>query len=168
MFCPHVPKNIIVPLPKQTAITGLNDYRPVTLTPIIMKCLERLVLKYIKVALPPLCLPINMHTEPTDQQMMPSPLPYRLYCSKSQVQGKAYLWATVVGLINRGDKTAYREEILRLTELNCNEKTCFANVMSFCCFNMHGCVVASKAFQGRDSFTLMSDIGHFEYYALLC
>ena len=43
----------IVPVPKQTAIISLNDYRPVALTPIIMKCLDRLVLQHIKAALPP-------------------------------------------------------------------------------------------------------------------
>ncbi len=43
----------IVPVPKQTSITSLNDYRPVALTPVIMKCLERLVLQHIKAALPP-------------------------------------------------------------------------------------------------------------------
>lgn len=41
----------IVPLPKQTTITGLNDHTSVALTPIIIKCLKRLVLKYIKAAL---------------------------------------------------------------------------------------------------------------------
>lgn len=44
--------SIIVPIPKQTVITGFNDYRPVALTPIIMKCFERLVLEKIKAALP--------------------------------------------------------------------------------------------------------------------
>lgn len=43
----------IVPVPKQTAITCLNDYRPIALTPIVTKCLERLVLKHIKATLPP-------------------------------------------------------------------------------------------------------------------
>lgn len=41
-----------MPLPKQTAIMGPNDYWPVALTLIAMKCLERLVLKNIKAALP--------------------------------------------------------------------------------------------------------------------
>ncbi len=43
----------IVPVPKQAAITSLNDYRPIALTPVIMKCLARLVLHHIKTALPP-------------------------------------------------------------------------------------------------------------------
>ncbi|KAI3363941.1 hypothetical protein L3Q82_001546 [Scortum barcoo] len=32
----------IIPVPKKTHITSLNDYRPVALTPIMMKCFERL------------------------------------------------------------------------------------------------------------------------------
>uniref|UniRef100_A0A3Q3GWF6 Reverse transcriptase domain-containing protein n=1 Tax=Labrus bergylta TaxID=56723 RepID=A0A3Q3GWF6_9LABR len=43
----------IVPVPKHSSPTGLNDYRPVALTPIIMKCFERLVLAHLKNCLPP-------------------------------------------------------------------------------------------------------------------
>ncbi|KAK3544058.1 hypothetical protein QTP86_000868 [Hemibagrus guttatus] len=38
----------IVPVPKKTKITGLNDYRPVALTSVDMKSFERLVLSYLK------------------------------------------------------------------------------------------------------------------------
>ncbi len=38
----------IIPVPKKSPITSLNDYRPVALTPVIMKCFERLVLQHIK------------------------------------------------------------------------------------------------------------------------
>ncbi|KAI3352931.1 hypothetical protein L3Q82_019494 [Scortum barcoo] len=45
--------SIIVPVPKKSAVTCLNDYRPVTLTPVIMKCFERIVLKqHIKDIIP--------------------------------------------------------------------------------------------------------------------
>ncbi len=43
----------IVPIPKQSNVTCLNDYRPVALTPIPAKCLERLVIRHIKGAIPP-------------------------------------------------------------------------------------------------------------------
>ncbi len=39
---------IIVPVPKKTNISTLNDYRPVALTSVIMKCFERLILSHIK------------------------------------------------------------------------------------------------------------------------
>ncbi|KAL0195028.1 hypothetical protein M9458_008600 [Cirrhinus mrigala] len=38
----------IVPVPKHSSPTCLNDYRPVALTPIIMKCFEQLVLTHLK------------------------------------------------------------------------------------------------------------------------
>ncbi|KAM8846109.1 uncharacterized protein ACB058_012558 [Synchiropus picturatus] len=37
----------------QTSPTCHNDYRPVALTPVIMKCFERLVMHHIKTSLPP-------------------------------------------------------------------------------------------------------------------
>ncbi|XP_072771248.1 uncharacterized protein [Nerophis lumbriciformis] len=43
----------IIPVPKKSPITSLNDYRPVALTPVIMKCFERLVLQHIKDHIPP-------------------------------------------------------------------------------------------------------------------
>ena len=44
---------IIFPTPKQPKVTCLNDYRPVALTSIPAKCLERLVIKHIKAAISP-------------------------------------------------------------------------------------------------------------------
>ena len=38
----------IVPVPKKATITRLNDYRPVALTSVIMKVLERFVLNYLR------------------------------------------------------------------------------------------------------------------------
>ncbi len=38
----------IVPVPKCSTVTGLNDYRPIALTPVVMKCFERLVMAHIK------------------------------------------------------------------------------------------------------------------------
>ncbi len=42
----------IVPLPKKAHISSLNDYRPVALTPVVMKCFEKLVRSHITAALP--------------------------------------------------------------------------------------------------------------------
>uniref|UniRef100_A0A9J8B5F0 Reverse transcriptase domain-containing protein n=1 Tax=Cyprinus carpio carpio TaxID=630221 RepID=A0A9J8B5F0_CYPCA len=43
----------IVPVTKHSSPMCLNNYRPVALTPIIMKCFERLVLAHLKDCLPP-------------------------------------------------------------------------------------------------------------------
>ncbi|KAM3843222.1 nuclear pore complex protein Nup107 [Diretmus argenteus] len=42
----------IIPVPKKNNPACLNDFRPVALTPIVMKCFERLVLQHIKDHLP--------------------------------------------------------------------------------------------------------------------
>lgn len=41
-----------IPVPRKTTISCLNDYRPVALTPVVMKCFERILLKYINNAIP--------------------------------------------------------------------------------------------------------------------
>ncbi|XP_070182906.1 uncharacterized protein [Littorina saxatilis] len=40
----------IIPIPQKSHVTRLNDYRPVALTSVVMKVLERLVLKYLRAA----------------------------------------------------------------------------------------------------------------------
>lgn len=41
-------KNTIIPVLKKSTVTSLNDYRPVALTPIMVKCFKRLVMRCIK------------------------------------------------------------------------------------------------------------------------
>ncbi|KAK3524688.1 hypothetical protein QTP86_000793 [Hemibagrus guttatus] len=59
----HVPAcfktSAIVPVPKKTKITGLNDYRPVTLTSVVMKSYEHLMLSYHKDITDPLLDPLQ-------------------------------------------------------------------------------------------------------------
>ena len=38
----------IIPVPKKATPLQLNDYRPVALTPILTKCLEKVVSKHLK------------------------------------------------------------------------------------------------------------------------
>jgi len=44
--------DIIVPIPKISAVSSSNDYTPVTFTSTVMKCFERLLLKHITSSLP--------------------------------------------------------------------------------------------------------------------
>ncbi|KAK3538102.1 hypothetical protein QTP70_029823 [Hemibagrus guttatus] len=59
----HVPacfkSSAIVPVPKKTKITGLNDYRPIALTSVIMKSFEHLMLSYLKDITDPLLDPLQ-------------------------------------------------------------------------------------------------------------
>lgn len=45
-------KSIIIPVPKKTTATCMNDFRPVALTSVIMKCFELLVKSYINNCIP--------------------------------------------------------------------------------------------------------------------
>lgn len=49
---PCLKSSTIVPLPKKPHISSLNDYRPVALTPVVMKCFEKLVRGLITSLLP--------------------------------------------------------------------------------------------------------------------
>ena len=46
----------IIPVPKRSTASCLNDYRPVALTSVVMKTLERLVLQFLKSIIDPLAL----------------------------------------------------------------------------------------------------------------
>ncbi|KAK3529788.1 hypothetical protein QTP86_003198 [Hemibagrus guttatus] len=48
----------IIPVPDKPHTSSHNDYRPIALTPIIMKCFDRLVMQHIKSILPPIPRPI--------------------------------------------------------------------------------------------------------------
>ncbi|KAK3520982.1 hypothetical protein QTP86_003646 [Hemibagrus guttatus] len=54
----------IVPMLKKSTVSCLNDYRPIALTPIMMKCFERLVMRYIKTQLPPSLDPMKFAYRP--------------------------------------------------------------------------------------------------------
>ncbi|KAI4889636.1 hypothetical protein NFI96_003622 [Prochilodus magdalenae] len=66
----------IIPVPKKSSVSCLNDYRPIALTPIIMKCFERLVLRHIKTLLPPSLDPLQFAYRPnrsTDDAISTNP-----------------------------------------------------------------------------------------------
>ena len=42
----------IVPVHRNSKVTCLNDYRPIAITSVIMKCFERLVIKHINTIMP--------------------------------------------------------------------------------------------------------------------
>ncbi len=53
----------IIPVPKKSTVSCLNDYRLIALTPIIMKCFERLVM-HIKTSLPNTLDPLQFAYHP--------------------------------------------------------------------------------------------------------
>ncbi|KAK3523934.1 hypothetical protein QTP70_016741, partial [Hemibagrus guttatus] len=56
---PCLKTTTIVPVPKKSTVSCLNDYRPFALTPIVMKCVKRLVMRHIKTQLPPSLDPLQ-------------------------------------------------------------------------------------------------------------
>ncbi|KAK3548885.1 hypothetical protein QTP70_021251 [Hemibagrus guttatus] len=54
----------IIPVPKKYPVSCLNDYHPVALTPIIMKCFEKFVMRQIKDLLPPSLDPMQFVYRP--------------------------------------------------------------------------------------------------------
>ncbi|KAK1796275.1 hypothetical protein P4O66_009347, partial [Electrophorus voltai] len=62
-FCAVVPTcfktTTIVSVPKKPTVSCLNNYHPIALTSIIMKCFERLVMIHIKTQLPPSLDPLQ-------------------------------------------------------------------------------------------------------------
>ncbi|KAL0152772.1 hypothetical protein M9458_052495 [Cirrhinus mrigala] len=52
-------RSTIIPVPNKPKITGLNDYRPVALTSVVMKSFEKLVLAYLKDITGPLLDPLQ-------------------------------------------------------------------------------------------------------------
>ncbi len=52
-------RSTIIPIPKKSKITGLNDYRPVVLTSVVMKSFEKLVLAHLKDITRPLLDPLQ-------------------------------------------------------------------------------------------------------------
>ncbi|KAI5087280.1 gastrula zinc finger protein XlCGF28.1-like [Silurus meridionalis] len=101
----------IVPVPKKSTVSCLNDYRPVALTTFVMKCFERLVMRHINTQLPPSLDPMqfayhpnspNREVEPTGPEHLPLQLDPGLPDWETPV--------SLVGLISKNDESAYREE----------------------------------------------------------
>ncbi|KAK1803752.1 hypothetical protein P4O66_020771 [Electrophorus voltai] len=62
-------RSTIVPVPKKARPSGLNDYRPVALTSVVMKCFEKLVRDFITSSLPASMDPLQFayrHNRSTD------------------------------------------------------------------------------------------------------
>ncbi|KAK3541687.1 hypothetical protein QTP86_000755 [Hemibagrus guttatus] len=54
----------IIPMPKKSPVSCLNGYRPVAVTPIIIKCFKRLLMRQIKDLLPPSLDPMQFAYRP--------------------------------------------------------------------------------------------------------
>ena len=82
----------IVPVPKNTKATCLNDYRPVALTSVAMKCFEKLVMAHINTIIPETLDPLQFAYRPNrshNHKRIPHctfPTVQREHLSKNAVQ----------------------------------------------------------------------------------
>ncbi|KAL0150126.1 hypothetical protein M9458_054553 [Cirrhinus mrigala] len=126
----------IIPVPKKSPVSCLNDYRPIALTPIMMKCFERSnlpnTLDLLQFAYRPnrstndaisstLHLALT-HFKNKDYYVRRLPLLFTLQthdCTAKFSSNHIIKFAddtTVVGLISNNDETPYREEVTQLVE----------------------------------------------------
>ncbi len=63
-FPPPLKKSVIIPVPKNSKPSCLNDYRPVTLTSTVMKVFERLLKKHICSSIPATLDPLQFAYRP--------------------------------------------------------------------------------------------------------
>ncbi|KAK3548106.1 hypothetical protein QTP70_004720 [Hemibagrus guttatus] len=76
----------IIPVPKKSPVSCLNDYRPVALTPIIIKCFERLVMRQFKDLLPPSLDPMPFTYHPN--RSMDDAISTTLHLSLTHLENK--------------------------------------------------------------------------------
>ncbi|KAK3535226.1 hypothetical protein QTP70_004775 [Hemibagrus guttatus] len=107
----------IIPMPKKSPVSCLNDYHPVALTPIIMKCFERLIMRQIKDLLPPSLDPMQFAYFQHSTQSSLIPLLTHDYAAMHSSNHiiKFVDDTTVLSLISKNNESAYREEVQRLT-----------------------------------------------------
>ena len=90
VWCPYFKMAIVVPVPKK-AETELNNYCPVALTSVIMKCFERLFNDHITTTLPATLDPLQFAYCPnwsTDDAITIT-LPYRIWARGISMLGQS-------------------------------------------------------------------------------
>ncbi|KAK3548324.1 hypothetical protein QTP70_010182 [Hemibagrus guttatus] len=99
-------------------ITGLNDYRPVALTSVVMKSFERLVLAYLKNIIGPLLDPLQFAYRANRSMDDAVNMGLHFILQHLDKSGTYLLKfadnTTVIGLIQDGDESAYRQEVEQL------------------------------------------------------
>ncbi|KAK1786835.1 hypothetical protein P4O66_017219, partial [Electrophorus voltai] len=124
----HTQAEAFVRSVRTPTVSCLNDYRPIALTSIIMKCFERLVMRHIKTQLPPSLDPLQFAYRPnrsTDDAISTT-----LHLALTHLDKKGTYFAddtTMVGLINKDNESAYREEVRELVSW-CKVNNLYLNV----------------------------------------
>ncbi|KAK1792065.1 hypothetical protein P4O66_001844 [Electrophorus voltai] len=129
-------RSTIVPVPKKPRPSSLNDYRPVALTLVVMKCFEKLVRDFITSSLPAsmdllqFAYHHNCSTDDAIAHLLHTTLTHLdkgRATSSSTIIVKFADDTVVMGLISDNDERAYLEEIKHL-ENWCQENNLLLNV----------------------------------------
>ncbi|KAK3529220.1 hypothetical protein QTP70_021442, partial [Hemibagrus guttatus] len=117
----------IIPVPKHSSAERMNDFRHVALTPIVMKCFEKLVLSHLIACLPPTLDPHQFAYRPnrsTEDAISTAIHPALTHLDTSNTNIRMLFIdlssafntvVPVVGRISNNDESAYREEIQSLS-----------------------------------------------------
>ncbi|KAI5102804.1 gastrula zinc finger protein XlCGF28.1-like [Silurus meridionalis] len=115
----------VIPVPKKPSITGLNDYRPVALTSVVMKTFEKLVLAHLK--------KFGFQYNNSGNSPLKTPKPHYTPCHLSmdhQLPDRQETTddTTLIGLIQDGDESAYKQEVKQLV-LWCSQNNLELNTL---------------------------------------
>uniref|UniRef100_A0AAV2L2L3 Reverse transcriptase domain-containing protein n=1 Tax=Knipowitschia caucasica TaxID=637954 RepID=A0AAV2L2L3_KNICA len=108
-------ESTIIPIPKKTPVTCLNDYRPVALTSVLMKTFERLVLDFIKSQIPVSVDPLQFAYR--QNRSVEDAISFALNSVyNSNLIIKYADDTTIIGLISNNDESSYRAEIQNVSQ----------------------------------------------------
>ncbi len=113
----------IIPVPKKSSPSCFNDYRPVALTPILMKCFERLVMQHIKSVPPPSLDPFQFayrSNRSTDDAIATALHPALTHLDKTDT----YVRLLFIDFSSAFNTIIPQQLILKLVQLGLNTSLC--------------------------------------------
>ncbi len=113
----------IIPVPKKSPVSCLNDYCPIALTPIIMKCFERLVMHNIKTSIPNTLDPLQFAYRPN--RSMDDAISSTLHLALTHLENKdSYVRMLFIDFSSAFNTIIPQQLINKLSLLGLNNSLC--------------------------------------------
>ncbi len=113
----------IILVPKKSPVSCLNDYHPIALTPIIMKCFERLVMHNIKTSLPNTLDPLQFAYRPN--RSMDDAISSNLHLALTHLENKdSYVRMLFIDFSSAFNTIIPQQLIKKLSLLGLNNSLC--------------------------------------------
>ncbi len=113
----------IIPVPKKSPVSCLNDYRLIALIPIIMKCFERLVMHNIKTSLPNTLDPLQFAYRPN--RSMDEAISSTLHLALTHLENKdSYVRMLLIDFSSAFNTIIPQQLINKLSLLGLNNSLC--------------------------------------------